>query len=157
MDEAYGPPCGSRWGLAALRRVAEIQCRKGAPLDPTITCATCQSTVIPVKRYTWWAIVLWVLFFWPGVLVYILTRRAEYCPACSGNVYQRRAVPTPAPPAPAAPAQPTSAVEQNAREQMEERRDRATAGKMAWIISLPCLVIALIMLGICVGVLVAVL
>ena len=62
---------------------------QGGSLSQPLSCVSCQSTVIPVKHYKWWAITLWLIFFWPGAIIYALTRNADNCPSCGNKVYER--------------------------------------------------------------------
>lgn len=61
----------------------------------TIICSICQSTVVPVKKFKVWVVILWLIFFWPGALIYILTRNADSCPVCKAKVYSTTRVPKP--------------------------------------------------------------
>ena len=87
------PPCRFLW-VWAYCGGKPILSPQGGSLTQPLSCASCQSTVIPVKRYKWWAITLWLIFFWPGAIIYALTRNADNCPACKDRVYSRVRPPT---------------------------------------------------------------
>ena len=63
-----------------------------------IECQSCHNEVRPTKKTTGWILVLLLLFFWPGALLYVLTRAANTCPVCGARI-QRPQITLPAPPA----------------------------------------------------------
>ena len=85
-----------------------------------IECGSCHATVKPTKKITWWVVGLLLILFWPGAILYVLTRAANTCPICgsriqvprtSAPVTVRRATATPSPsnPAPSSPREAMAA------------------------------------------------
>ena len=56
-----------------------------------IECGSCHAAVKPTKKLTWWVIGLLIILFWPGAILYVLTR-ANTCPICGSRIQIPRAV-----------------------------------------------------------------
>ena len=78
-----------------------------------IECSSCHATVKPTKKITWWVVGLLIILFWPGAILYVLTR-ANTCPICGSRIPVPRAsapvtvrqeteTPSPSNPAPSSP------------------------------------------------------
>ena len=50
-----------------------------------IECGSCHAAVKPTKKITWWVVGLLIILFWPGAILYVLTRRANTCPICGSR------------------------------------------------------------------------
>ena len=105
------PPCMSYAWTRRLSQVAKSQLARGRPV---IECSSCHATVEPTKKITWWVVGLLLLLFWPGAILYVLTRAKNTCPICrsriqiphrrpSVTVRQETATPSPSNPAPSSP------------------------------------------------------
>ena len=114
-----------------------------------ITCSACSSTVVPVRKVKLWVLGLWLLFFWPGAIAYYVTRNPTSCPSCGERAYEIR--PPAARPNVKQPT-PMSPIEQNAREQVAERKAGRSAAKWVTIIA----VVGMGLIGACVIAVVAV-
>lgn len=79
------------------------------------SCVCDQAVVTPVRKYNWIVEVLWFLLFFPGLMVYYLTRRAEYCPECGGKVSPQKST---------ALSISEESVERAARERIIQRREK---------------------------------
>ena len=56
-----------------------------------IECGSCHATVKPTKKITWWVVGLLLILFWPGAILYVLTRPANTCPICGSRIQVPRA------------------------------------------------------------------
>ena len=85
-----------------------------------IECSLCHAAVKPTKKITWWVVGLLLILFWPGAILYVLTRPANTCPICGsriqvprasapGTVRQETATPSPSNPAPSSPREAMAA------------------------------------------------
>ena len=79
-----------------------------------IECGSCHAAVKPTKKITWWVVGLLLILFWPGAILYVLTRPANTCPICGSRIQvprasapvtvrQETATPSPSNPAPSSP------------------------------------------------------
>ena len=78
-----------------------------------IECGSCHATVQPTQKMTRWVIGLLIILFWPGAILYVLTR-PRTCPICGSRIQVPRAsapvtvrqeieAPSPSNPAPPSP------------------------------------------------------
>ena len=51
-----------------------------------VACSSCHATVKPTKNITWWVVGLLLIVFWPGAILYILTRPKNTCPICGSRI-----------------------------------------------------------------------
>ena len=56
-----------------------------------IECGSCHATVEPTKKITWWVVGLLLILFWPGAIIYVLTRGKNTCPICHSRIQIPRA------------------------------------------------------------------
>ena len=85
-----------------------------------IECSSCHETVKLTKKITWWVVGLLIILFWPGAILYVLTRAANTCPICGSHIQiphrrpsvtvrQATATPSPSNPAPSSPREAMAA------------------------------------------------
>ena len=55
-----------------------------------IECGSCHATVQPTQKITRWVIGLLIILFWPGAILYVLTR-PRTCPICGSRIQVPRA------------------------------------------------------------------
>ena len=103
-------PCMSYAWTRRLSQVAKSQLARGRSV---IECGSCQATVQPTQKITRWVIGLLIILFWPGAILYVLTR-PRTCPICGSRIQvprasapvpvrQETATPSPSNPAPSSP------------------------------------------------------
>ena len=51
-------------------------------------CGICENKMLPQKNIKLWVVILWVIFFWPGAIIYALTKQPDTCPFCKSEVYK---------------------------------------------------------------------
>ena len=56
-----------------------------------IECGSCHTTVEPTKKISWLLAGFLLLLFWPGAILYILTRPKNTCPICGSRIQVPRA------------------------------------------------------------------
>ena len=58
-----------------------------------VECSSCHATVKPTKKITGWVVGLLLIVFWPGAILYYLTRAANTCPICGSRIQIPRTSP----------------------------------------------------------------
>ena len=84
-----------------------------------IECSSCHAAVKPTQKITPWVVGLLIILFWPGAILYVLTR-PRTCPICGSGIQvprvsapvtvrQETATPSPSNPAPSSPREAMAA------------------------------------------------
>ena len=84
-----------------------------------VECSSCHATVKPTQKITPWVIGLLIILFWPGAILYVLTR-PRTCPICGSRIQvphrrppvtvrQERETPSPSNSAPSSPSEAIAA------------------------------------------------
>ena len=55
-----------------------------------IECSSCHAAVKPTQKITPWVVGLLIILFWPGAILYVLTR-PRTCPICGSGIQVPRA------------------------------------------------------------------
>ena len=61
---------------------------EAAGLMVGMQCRICENKMLPQKNIKVWVVILWAIFFWPGAIIYILTKQPDTCPFCKAEVYK---------------------------------------------------------------------
>ena len=51
-------------------------------------CRICENKMVPQKNIKVWVVILWVIFFLLGAIIYILMKQPDTCPFCKAEVYK---------------------------------------------------------------------